>query len=88
VIGTKIAARLVQQPVDELFGLERHAVDADFLTWGDARAEFAHGSAIDADTAGEDQTLDMPPRADAGMGQEFVEAVHGVIVRRGWSDSN
>ena len=55
-------------------------VHANVLRRLNLRSQLADDFASDADTAGGDQLIAMPPRADAGMGQDFVEAFHAAIV--------
>ena len=76
VIGTQIPARLVYQPVHRLFGPQRLAVNANLLFRLNLGAQDAHGLTVHADPARENQLLAMPPRADPGMGQEFVQTLH------------
>ena len=53
------------------------AVHGDLLRGVHLGAQLAHRPAIDHHPAGRDQPLAVPPRADAGVGQKFVEAFHG-----------
>ena len=78
VVGTQIAARLVDQPVDVLFALHRLAVDGDALPRLDLRAQFPDSLAVDAHPAGKNQFLAVTPRAKAGVGKVFVETFHRV----------
>src|SRR5438094_2614961 len=55
-------------------------IDAHLLPRLDARAEIAHGLAIDHHASGADQVFDVPPRAESGVSEEFVEAIHTVII--------
>ena len=45
-----------------------------------ARLLPAHGLAIDHHASGADQVFDVPPRAESGVSEEFVEAIHTVII--------
>jgi hypothetical protein len=55
------------------FGVDGLAVDGEPLFLGiDLRAELANDGAVDADAAGSDEFLAMPPRADAGVGQDLL----------------
>ena len=77
MIGAEIAARLVQQPINESLGADGMIVDADVVrSRVDLRAKFADDLAVDAHAPGGDQVVAMPPRSDSRMGQEFVEAFH------------
>ena len=83
MVGAEVAARLVDQPVDGplvraaavpstqtacVSGIDR--VPSSRTTWPSTLTR-----------PRSDQLLAMPPRADAGMGQEFVETFHiGSIV--------
>ena len=42
----------------------------------DLRAEFADDPPVHADAPGRDEFVAVPPRADAGVGEVFVEADH------------
>ena len=80
VVGAQVAARLVDQPVDVAFGVERLRRRRRPAGPGSTRrAQFAHHLAVHADAAGEDQFVAVAPRADAGVGQIFVEAFHELI---------
>ena len=81
VVRAQVAARLVDEPVNKSLGMDRLAVDGDtLLVRIDARAQFADHLAVDRHATGANQLVTVTPRADAGMGQEFVEALHNVIV--------
>src|SRR5579884_2074729 len=82
VVGAEVAARLVDKPVDQALDFQRLAIDLDLLLLGvNLGAQLADNTAIDGNTATEDQLLAVPPRADAGVGQILVEAFHsGLIV--------
>ena len=83
-VGAEVAARLVDQPVDELFGVERLPVHAHGGVRLDARAQLADHAPTDGDAAAEDQIFAVPARADTGMRQEFVETIHKDHCNAGW----
>src|SRR5262249_22482011 len=77
VIRAEIAARLVHQPVNMPFAMDWAAVNGNVLTRLHACPQIAHNLTVDDHAASGDEIIAMPPGADAGMGEEFVEAVHG-----------
>src|SRR5262249_1543328 len=76
IVGAEVAARLVHKPVDGWFGLDGLGIDANVLPRLDLRAQVAHSPAVGRHAPGGDEFIAVSPRADAGMGQDFVEAFH------------
>ena len=57
--------------------LDAASVDADVVVAGlGLRPELAHGGAVDRDAALEHQLLGRAPRRDAGLREDFLEALH------------
>ena len=75
--------RLVEQHVDRLFRLQPGAIEAHVVLLRiDAHAELGDELAIDLDTAAADQLVGVAATADAGLGEEVVEADLAVGDRR------
>ena len=72
--------RFVEEQVDViLFGFDEAAGGFDLVFGGIGfGAEFGDDDAVDADLAGEDELFGVAARGDAGVGDDFLEAVeHG-----------
>ncbi len=81
-VGAEVAARLIDQPVDELLAVQRLAIDAHRIVGFDLRAQLADNQAIHADAATDNQLFAVPPRANASMSQEFVETFHNLHYKK------
>jgi hypothetical protein len=82
--GGDVSAGLVDEVVDELFGLDGPSVAGDLVAVGvEAEAELGDDASVDADAAFEDDLLAVAAASDAGGGEELMESLfHGF----GWRD--
>lgn len=70
------AHRLVDRKINRLGAGERFAIDSDLLCQRiDASAELGHDLSIDFYAPGENQFLAIASTSDAGLGQDFLQAV-------------
>src|SRR5262249_9031962 len=78
VVGTEVAARLVDRPVDVLLGPDRVVVDVDgdFLRV-DASTQVADDFAVDLDAAAGDQVVAVAARPGPARGQAVVQPEQG-----------
>ena len=73
-----VALWLVHHQIDLLFTLEAGAVEADVVVRFHLDAQFRHDLAVDRHQPGLDEIVGLAARADAGVGNETVEA-EGVV---------
>lgn len=69
-----VAGRLVQDDGDLLFGLEEAIPDFDGVIGADLGGEVGDDAPVDADLAGGDELFDTAAGAEAGGGEETVQA--------------
>ena len=83
VVGAEVAARLVDQPVDGLFAVQRLAIDAHFLRrvrpWCPARGR----PAIDADAAADDEFSQCRREPTPACARNLLRRSIGDCSRRG-----
>src|SRR5436190_14563886 len=65
--------------------MDRLIIHADAPARLDFGAELADDLPIDTDAPGLDDRLALPPRADAGMGQNFMKAFHVLHSTGSWT---
>ena len=67
MVGTEVAARLVHQPINEMFALQRLLIDRDFLRGGiNLDAQLADDDAVHGNAAAANKVVAAAPGTNAG----------------------